>query len=568
MVKLTRYIMIFLCVSLLPQAVWADSAVASLDRSITSWGESVVLQIRVNGSADHDPDLSLLSNDFDVLSQSQSSSYSLINGTMSRSKTWSINMMPKRQGRLEIPAISLGNLHTQPLSLQVLPASQASLAQAKDIYLDVSANAQEVYVQAQLVLTVKLFRAVNLAQAELSEFDIAHATIKKMGDDKNYETVRDQRRFVVTERRYAVFPEQSGIMHVPALQFTGQVVSQGSLFSQAGRVVRIQSKSLDIRVRPIPQAWPQGKPWLAATDLTIQEIPPEHQTPFKVGEPFTRTIEIRAAGLTAEQLPDILGHASLHGFKQYPDKPELITKLAEHGLVAIRREKVAMIPTQAGDMQLPAIIISWWNSDTNSLQKAEILPRMITVLPAEKQTKPIGQTASSLKTQQGVSLHPVKPIARPKPSPAEQPQGNLRLWQALAVFFAFAWLVSLFLWWKSSRQHIVLLHSNNSDDTAKTSLKALHKQLEIACKQADAKQVERLLPQWAALFFDNPSIIYMAQLKGHSNMLDHAMMDLENYLYGHSGQTVWQGDKLWKAIVELRKPEKSEEILGLKPLQS
>jgi len=568
MVKLTRYIMIFLCVSLLPQAVWADSAAASLDRSITSWGESVVLQIRVNGSADHDPDLSLLTNDFDVLSQSQSSSYSLINGTMSHSKTWSITMMPKRQGRLEIPAISLGNLHTQPLSLQVLPASQASLAQAKDIYLDVSANAQEVYVQAQLVLTVKLFRAVNLAQAELSEFDIAHATIKKMGDDKNYETVRDQRRFVVTERRYAVFPEQSGIMHVPALQFTGQVVSQGSLFSQAGRVVRIQSKPLDIRVRPIPQAWPKGKPWVAATGLTIQEIPPEHQTSFKVGEPFTRTIEIRAEGLTAEQLPDILGHASLNGFKQYPDKPELITKLAEHGLVAIRREKVAMIPTQAGDMQLPAIIISWWNSDTNSLQKAEILPRMITVLPTEKQTKYIDQTASSLKTQQGVSLHPVKPIARPKASTAEQPQGNQRLWQALAVFFAFAWLVSLFLWWKSSRQHIALLHSNSSDDTAKTSLKALHKQLEIACKQADAKQVERLLPQWAALFFDNPSIIYMAQLKGHSNMLDHAMVDLENYLYGHSGQTVWQGDKLWQAIVELRKPEKSEEILGLKPLQS
>jgi len=126
-----RYAMVVLCLCLLPQWAMAESATASLDRSITSWGESVLLQIRVDGSADKDPDLSVLKNDFDILNQSQSSNYSLINGHMSRSKSWTINLMPKRKGNLVIPAISLGNVSTQPLHLQVLAeqSSQSGLAE-------------------------------------------------------------------------------------------------------------------------------------------------------------------------------------------------------------------------------------------------------------------------------------------------------------------------------------------------------------------------------------------------------------------------------------------------------
>ncbi len=563
--NMMRYAMVVLCLCLLPQWVMAESATASLDRSIASWGESVLLQIRVDGSADKDPDLSVLNNDFDILNQSQSSNYSLINGHMSRSKSWTINLMPKRKGDLVIPAISLGNVSTQPLHLQVLAEQsfQSGLAEPKDIYLEVSANSQDVYVQAELLLTVKLFRAVNLVQAQLTEVDVPHAIIKKMGDDKSYETVRDQRRFVVTERRYAIFPEQSGVLHVPALQFTGQVVSQRSMFNQAGRTLRITSKPLDIMVRPAPKVWLKNQPWLPAKSVTIREIPTDAEAHLKVGEPFTRTVEIRAEGLTAEQLPAIFTHSSLAGFKLYPDKPELSTELGEHGLVGIRREKVAMIPTQAGDLSLPAVSIAWWDTATQIVHKSEVLQRMITVLPADNQA-----VATASPVAPSLSQSTDKPAQSMSPIAAEQHddgQVKLVLWQALTAFFVIAWVMTLLLWWKSPAKSKQTVFDDEQVEST-VSLKVLRKQLELACKKNQSKQVEQLFPQWARLFFHDSSIIYLGQLKGYTEDLDKALLDLETFLYNAVNTGAWHGDVMLRAISQLREPDKVSQQLGLKSL--
>ena len=548
------------------EGAWAASAGATLDRSITSAGESVLLEIHVDGSADEDPDLSVLQRDFDILSQSQSSNYSLINGQMSRSQTWSVNLMPRHEGNITIPAISLGNIHTQPLHLQVLPASQSGTWQDKDIYLEVSSSSKDVYVQAQVVLTVKLFRAVNLAQAQLTEVDLPHATIKKMGEDKNYETVREQRRFIVTERRYALFPEQSGVLHVPALQFTGRIVTQSGFFNQAGRVVRVQSKPLDITVHPIPANWDASRAWLPASELTVEEISTDDESELTVGEPFTRTIEVRAEGLTAEQLPPIFAQREQAGFKIYPDKPELVTQIGEHGLIGIRREKVAMIPTQAGDVKLPAIAIPWWNTQTQSIQTSKILPRMLHIQPAEHPTQNTSTPAAPEPVTQAEKSIPAMP--EPSANTVQNQQGNMLVWQLLTVFFALAWLITLALWWRSAVKDKSPVRKDVDKVKATVSLQALRKQLESACKQNHAKDVERLLPQWAALFYQDASISCLAHLKGRDDALDKALSDLEASLYAPKGNT-WRGHVMLKVITSLQCSTQSASVaLGLKALHN
>ncbi|MDX8382710.1 MAG: BatD family protein, partial [Ghiorsea sp.] len=223
-----KYLLLVLLL-VLPQSLLAG-AIATLDRGIASFGESVQLTIKVEGESADDPDLSLLKHDFDILSQSQSSNYTLINGSFNRSQQWAIHLMPKREGTLAIPAIVLGKLRTNPLSLQVLPANAGNAAVSKDIFLEVTSSASDMYVQEQVLLHVKLYRAVNLSQAQLSEPSMPHTVVKKLGEDKNYEVVREQRRFVVTERTYAVFPQQSGTLHIPALQFDGQIASGRGMF--------------------------------------------------------------------------------------------------------------------------------------------------------------------------------------------------------------------------------------------------------------------------------------------------------------------------------------------------
>ena len=563
--KIVRLFLMFIWL-ISPILALADGATASLDRSVTTLGESVSLHIRVEGSADQDPDLSVLKQDFDVLSQSESSNYSLINGSLSRSKTWSVMLMPKRQGILQIPSISLGNMHTQPLQLQVTAQQQSSGIQGKNVYLELSSSSQHAYVQSQIILTVKLFRAIDLAQAQLTEPDVSHAVIKRIGDDKNYETVRNQRRFIVTERRYALFPEKSGMLHIPAVQFTGQEVSQMSMFNHAGRVLRLASKGLDIKVDPIPSSWPTTQPWLPAEEVSIREIPVDHQSDsLKVGEPFTRTIEIRATGLTAEQLPQIFQHTSSANFKQYPDKPQLSNKIGKHGLVAMRREKVAMIPSKSGNLVVPAITVFWWNTKTNSIQKAVILEHMIDV---KASTKLNAQPATPSAILPKVKQESVTPMVQKQVSnlSAQSEKIDIDLWQGGTLFFAIVWLLTVAIWWYVSSAKKKGLQEDKGVSEKPIHEKKYRKQLEHACQSGQAKEAMRLLLQWADCFFQDEKITSIAQLQGRSPALDSAILALEVSLYGQKSEQTWDGEGLFQAISNLQISEKESPVLGLKLL--
>lgn len=559
------HVILFSLLLLIPQFSFA-AVNATLDQSITSRGESVLLTIAVDGDADGEPDLSVLQHDFDILSQIQSSNYSVVNGSFNKNLQWRLSLMPKRTGSLVIPAITVGNQHTQVLTLQVLE-QQIKPSQARDIFLEMKASADEVYVQAQLVLTVKLFRAVSLSQAELSEPKVPHTVLKKLGDDKNYEAVVDQRRFVVTERKYALFAKQLGKLEVPAVVFNGRMASSRNAFGQGGKAIRLKSEAVHVNVLPKPNVWDKSQPWLPAQEVSLRELWTDGQsTTYKVGEPLTRTLVLSAQGLTAAQLPVLVNADEVQGFKRYPDQPVLKDRLNMMGIEGVRQEKIALIPTQAGEVTLPGIAVSWWNTIEKRKQTALIPARVIDVLPADA----LNPTAQNKANPQIVNeIHPSEVLSTPQQTiEAAEPQ-QLKLWQGLTVFFALGWLATALLWFyisrrKSSHKSI----KDESFDTYKATLKALQKELELACKHADAKQASNLLPAWGSAFFQDETIQHIGHLKGKSSALDQAINDLEQYLYGNQSNTLeWSADALLQAIASLKLSSKKEKNKsGLKPL--
>jgi len=327
-------------------------------------------------------------------------------------------------------------------------------------------------------------------------------------------------------------------------------------------VLRVQSKPLDIEVAPMPSNWPKSETWLPAENISIEEIPMgDQEEHLKVGEPLTRTIEIRAKGLTAEQLPTLFSHTSYKGFKQYPDKPELRTEIEDGGVIGIRREKVALIPTSAGDLVMPEISVAWWNTKTHTIQKTKVLRRTITVQKSDTQAQiPVPTTQPVLKEAQKE-----EGITTPQKDSENHQEGTI-LWQSLAAFFAVAWLLSMLIWrytFVARKKPII-----QDDQVAGTALdvKKLYKSLEKACKSGHAKEVIGLLPQWASCFFKDDTIIYSGQLKGKSTELDQALLELETSLYGGENNSPWQGGMMLKAISELCAPTKKAQASGLKPL--
>jgi len=567
MVMLWRIFVVFFSLSL-AQSAWADSATASLDRSITSSQESVQLTIHVDGSADNDPDLSVLKQDFEILSQGQSSSYSIINGSLSRSKSWQITLMPKHAGVLHIPSISLGNMTTNPLTLKVLDANtQAPQQQNQDVFLKMSASSVDVYVQAQVLLKVQLFRAVNLSQAQLSEPDVPHAIVKRLGEDKNYETVWNQRRYVVTERQYAVFPQESGRLTIPAVVMHGQISQGMGIFSQIGRVLRVNSNDVTLNVQPMPATWDANQAWLPASSVSLREIPDPHPLDdLQQGGSLTRTIEMRVHGLMAEQLPSLLPKAPLQGWKQYPDKPELKNEVDEHGVVGIRREKVALIPTQAGDLSLPAIDITWWNTQTQRVEHASVLKRIVSVAPNPSAVpKQPSQTSKAVQTQPTMNQTPVetdkKAVKEGVTSSLTSDHHEVQFWQGISAVLGMAWLLTM-LWMMYGKKH------PQKDEEAlqaqNQTLKDARQSLKKACQHGDAKAVQEALQAWAKLV-DEEHGLNMMQLKEKSDELTEAVNDLQRYLYSnHSAH--WDAMQLWHAVNGLELQKKDAQASALRSL--
>ena len=359
--------------ALVPLQVFADSARAWLDRDTMQLGETVTLNIEVDGGTSTAPDFSVLDNDFKSLGTQSSRQFSMTNGQATAKTIWAIGLEPKRAGTLEIPALAVGSASTTPLRLTVLPAAVGGQGKAGDnVYVEVSAEPLTPYVQQQVRYVVKLYYAVDLTEGALDEPVADGVVVQKLGRDRQYNAVVGERRYNVLERRYALIAERSGRLTMPPLAFRGSTLDSADPtgFFRRGRAISARSDAVELDVRAKPAEW-GAAPWLPAASFTISDetsLPDE----VPVGEPITRTVRLRAQGLGFEQLPELAFEAP-PGSEIYPDKPDTQTRDDGSWLFGERTRKFAVVATQPGKLVLPAMQVDWWDT-TQDRRVTAVLP--------------------------------------------------------------------------------------------------------------------------------------------------------------------------------------------------
>ncbi len=258
-----------LLLALLAAAVSAAEVRAWLDRDSARLGETVTLNVEASGSGSDTPDFSALSRDFEQLGTSSSSQVSIVNGTTTAKQLWAVGLQPRHEGRIEIAPIAVGGAASNALALTVLPAPVAATTHAGDeVFVEMQAEPDAPYVQQQVRLTVALYFAVNLADGNLDEPHVDGAVVQKLGQDRNYQAQRGGRSYRVIERHYALVPQRSGALSVPALHFRGRAVGSdpAAMFFGRGREIAASSDALALQVRPRPAGAGSG-PWLPAQSL-------------------------------------------------------------------------------------------------------------------------------------------------------------------------------------------------------------------------------------------------------------------------------------------------------------
>lgn len=548
----TVWLLLFVCGYWLAWPAWATEIQVSVDRNPVNLSESFQITFSASEQPDDSPDFSPLRENFEILNQQRSSNVSWINGKNSRTEQWTLNVMAKQAGELLIPPIAFGADTSQPIKLRVTDAP-ATASSSEEVFLEVQASPENPYVQSQVLYTLKLYRRVQITQASLNEPEIKDAVVEKLGEDSTYSTQVNGMNYWVTERKYAIFPQQSGVFTIAPLTLTAEVVAaqrprfNGFFNRQITETRRISSKAITLNVQPIPQEY-QDPVWLSAESLELSESWSDNGLQTKVGEPLTRTLRLSAKGATVGQLPELAGQLAIDGIKTYPDQPLLNEDKQGDGLMAVREEKIAYIPSKAGAYTLPALTIAWFNTLTQKTEVAHLPEVTIKALPAAgNASQPALADTSTQPRNQSEAL---------PPAAADQTV----FWQGLSAFLALGWLSTL-VGWHARRQRLPA----ETRVAAKTAQTDDGKALKQACKNNDPQAAKQALLNWGKRQISADNLTAIAQQCGEP--LKNEILALNQHLYAANPGN-WQGQTLWQAFnqADYRQKDHSSHDDGLQPL--
>jgi len=483
---------------------------ARLERTQLSENETLELILETTDPAQFGkPDLAPLDQDFKVLGVRQNS---LPPGERVTTR-WNVTLQPKTSGALTIPALTLDGARSQPLSVTV-EATAAKRHNREPVYLEAAVDRPRLYVQAETILTIRLYHAVALYDDHvLTPPNPSDARVDLLGTPQVYERDVDGVRHGVIEWRYAIHPLQSGTLVLPPQTFSATLAGGLDDNSRAGQPIQLRTPPLTLEVQPQPASYPPQTPWVPARSLSLTQQWNPAPDSAREGSALTRTLQVRAEGLAPSQLPPLV-LPEVAGIKRYAEQPRLTTQSQARGLVGVREERVALIPTTPGDKLLPAVEVVWWNTETDTLERAT-LPAQTLVVAED----PALQTATAVTTG--------------KANPTEP---TLWRWQLATAFFALTTLLGFGLWWRARRQPAVLPTVPDVDSRLQ------REELRRACQSNDPHATRHALDAWAR---QQPETL--AAMGARFEPLAAALDDLNGALYSEAGQR-WQGETLWQAI--------------------
>lgn len=573
---------------LLSPRVHADDFSAALDRTRVRANETLTLRLSASGKLAGEPDLAPLTKDFEVLNQSSGTRMSIVNGVVSQGRDWTLELAPRRTGRLTIPALALGAQQTKPLEVEVVPADQADPGGGpRPVFVDTVVDAASPYVQQPFGYRVRVLYREQPRRAVLSEPEVEGATLERQGEDQSYTEEIDGQRYTVIERRFLVVPQRSGPLTIrgPRLEALMPEVRPGarrspfgdfdSLFGGSpfqglpdlvdpgsGRRVIERGPDRTLEVRPQPDGQDGG--WLPAESVQISDEWTPSPPRFRVGEPVTRTLVITALGTAAAQLPT-LDPGAPEGARVYPEPPKL-EDLPGTTPTALKTLKLALVPTRAGTLTLPEIRLPWWDTTADQARVAVIPQRTVQVEPALGETSPPDPAPATAAgpplTAPGAAPGASGPTTGPDETLATPvaPTGDAQTpgpeadgpWPWLTLGFGLAWLGTL-VW------ALRLRRRGGSDrpaaagasDPRGQSLRALRNRVRNACLAGNAGSARTALLDWGRARWPArpPGGLgdFGARLGTAGSTLAPVLAQLDRALYAPVG-TTWDGAETWRRL--------------------
>ena len=381
-----------------PTQAHAFSVTAQVDRNQISINDYLELRVIFDGG-DGDVDTSSIT-DFQVVSRSNSSNISIINGNYTKTVTAVFQLAPRNKGRLTIPALSVpydGKIyHTQPIGVTVAKAPVAA-KDARDIFVQAELSHDKLFVGQQGIYRFQLFSAVQFTNAQLQKPEFDGFSVEAMGDPRKFTRNINGRRYNGVEIAYLIIPRTPGNLTIDPSMLTCDVVLQdrsrsrdpfGDSFFANGffsntrtQPRRFSTQALPIEVMPLPPH--EGKVPFSGLVGQFKLSASLDKDAIKAGESTTLTVTIFGTGNVMDaKMPDL---TIPEQFKVYDDSPVEEITLTKQGYQGKKTFKRALVPVSPGTFTVPPLGLTFFDVEKNAYQTIFTSSMPMTVAPNASQ---------------------------------------------------------------------------------------------------------------------------------------------------------------------------------------
>lgn len=355
------------------------------------------------------------------------------------------------------------------------------------IFLRAALSTAKVYLEEQVVYTLKLFRKARVSDIDLDLPETEYLTFKRLGNQREYESVYNGQEYKVLEVRHALIPSRAGTLQIFPARMTMIIYPPGEadrgtfdtpIYAlTTGIESAVESSPLELEVIPLPEDQrPDDFSGLVGSFQIDSLLEP---ATIKAGESAILTVFLSGMG-NVDRIPD-LKLPELDQIKVYLDQAVLKMEPDAKGLTASKTMRWALVPEKEGHYEIPSLSISFFDTKTKKYRALKTPPHSLSVLAggkgqffsAGKEGEPTGAALKHAVRELGRDILPVRGSVEDLATGFRVQSGGLAFWVILlAPLFVYVGTL-----WRMKSQ-------NRTDSTiAAIKAKRAGKKLLRQCRQ-------------------------------------------------------------------------------------
>lgn len=337
-------------------------------------------------------------------STSSSSSFSIVNGktTHTSQMTFTYTLLAQKAGNYKLPAATVKSggqtYKSNQANIQILQgdgnnnnansstqSNQSGATRMRtqnagdritkdDLFITVTASKRKLYEQEAVLITYKLFTLVSIDQCvgKMPELDGFHTQEIELPQQKTlkYERVNGRNYGTVVWSQYVLFPQKTGKLVVPAINFEADVVQQersidpfDAFFGGGSSLVRVKktivAPSVELQVEPLPTR-PANFSGAVGTQFTISGS----LTPEQVDANDAVSLRLIVSGVGNMKLMKAPNVQWPKDFESYDPKMNDKSRVGTNGASGNIVYDYTAVPRHGGKYSIPPVDFCYF--DTNS----------------------------------------------------------------------------------------------------------------------------------------------------------------------------------------------------------